>query len=175
MREEQLLQSPIPPEELARARIYRLLARLVCAPPDAALLDAIGEAEDVDADTGDLVDPWLSLARAARLCDAEAVRREHARLLAGKHGTGCLETLCLTMARAIDVHGLGLAAQRRYFFRAVPQARRRFAALGRGRGFYRHVGLFATAFFRIERAAFHLPTTNTGVAHEATSQAPVQP
>ena len=49
------------PEEQARANLYGLLARLVYAPPDAALLNALaGETLE-----GDLAAPWQGVASAA--------------------------------------------------------------------------------------------------------------
>ena len=63
----------IPPEEAARANFYALLARLFYAPPDAALLKAIG----ADRLQGELAAPWEELASAAASADAEAVREEY--------------------------------------------------------------------------------------------------
>ena len=40
----------LPPEEVARANFYGLLARLFYAPPDAALLEALAGAGDLEAE-----------------------------------------------------------------------------------------------------------------------------
>ena len=63
----------IPPEEQARANFYGLLARLFYAPPDAALLQAIG----LEKLEGDLAQPWEELKRAAAQADPETVREEY--------------------------------------------------------------------------------------------------
>lgn len=61
------------PEEQARANLYGLLARLLYAPPDAGLLQAMaGETFD-----GELAEPWDNLKRAAAAADPEAVREEY--------------------------------------------------------------------------------------------------
>lgn len=61
------------PEEQARANLYGLLARLLYAPPDAGLLQAMaGETFD-----GELAEPWDNLKRAAAAADPAAVREEY--------------------------------------------------------------------------------------------------
>ena len=67
----------LPPEEVARANFYGLLARLFYAPPDAALLEAIAAAGEIDAEDGGIAEAWQDLARAAAGADAEAVREEY--------------------------------------------------------------------------------------------------
>jgi TorA maturation chaperone TorD len=67
----------LPPEEVARANFYGLLARLFYAPPDAALLQAIAGAGDIEGEDGDIGAAWRDLAIAAAQCDAEAVREEY--------------------------------------------------------------------------------------------------
>jgi TorA maturation chaperone TorD len=69
----------LPAEEVARANFYGLLARLFYAPPDATLLRAIAEAEDLEAEDGEggIGTAWHALARAAADADAEAVREEY--------------------------------------------------------------------------------------------------
>ena len=62
-----------PPEELARANFYGLLARLFFAPPDPALLESLAGAEDLAADDAVLRDTWRALIDAAVHADAEAV------------------------------------------------------------------------------------------------------
>jgi TorA maturation chaperone TorD len=69
----------LPPEEVARANFYGLLARLFYAPPDAALLHAIASADEGAADDeieGGIGEAWQALARAASTADPEAVREE---------------------------------------------------------------------------------------------------
>lgn len=69
----------LPPEEVARANFYGLLARLFYAPPDAALLRAIASADEGAAEDeieGGIGEAWQALARAASKADPEAVREE---------------------------------------------------------------------------------------------------
>ena len=65
-----------PPEEVARANFYGLLARLFYAPPDAALLEALAGSEQPDAEDGGIDEAWQDLSRAASAADPEAVREE---------------------------------------------------------------------------------------------------
>jgi TorA maturation chaperone TorD len=65
------------PEEIARANFYGLLARLFYAPPDAALLEAIAGADQIDAQEGGVALAWRDLARAAAGADPDAVREEY--------------------------------------------------------------------------------------------------
>ena len=65
------------PEEEARANLYGLLARLFCAPADAALLGALASAGPIEADEGGLAAAWRALGRAAAQADAERVREEY--------------------------------------------------------------------------------------------------
>jgi TorA maturation chaperone TorD len=67
----------LPPEEVARANFYGLLARLFYAPPDAQLLEAIAGADDIEAQDGGIGAAWHGLARAAASVDPEAVRDEY--------------------------------------------------------------------------------------------------
>ena len=72
-------------EDQARADFYALIARLLLAPPNAALLAALGQAEPVRAaglaDAGRaLEDAWLKLTQAASVMDADAVAEEFAAL-----------------------------------------------------------------------------------------------
>ena len=64
-------------EDQARADLYALLARLLLAPPDGALLAALAAADPVQA-AGEfaLEDAWLKLTQAASVCDADAVADE---------------------------------------------------------------------------------------------------
>jgi TorA maturation chaperone TorD len=67
----------LPPEEVARANFYGLLARLFQAPPDAALLRSLAEADELDAEEGGIALAWRDLAQAAADADAEVVREEY--------------------------------------------------------------------------------------------------
>lgn len=68
----------LPPEEVARANLYGLLARLFYAAPDAALLQALAGAQDEHEEAdGGIGEAWDALARAAADADAEAVREEY--------------------------------------------------------------------------------------------------
>jgi TorA maturation chaperone TorD len=67
----------LPPEELARANFYALLARLFYAPPHAALLEALAGSQSLDADEGAVHDAWQDLAWAAARADVESVREEY--------------------------------------------------------------------------------------------------
>jgi TorA maturation chaperone TorD len=67
----------LPPEEVARANFYALLARLFYAPPDAALLEAIAGAHHIEAEDGGIGAAWQDLARAAASADPDAVREEY--------------------------------------------------------------------------------------------------
>jgi TorA maturation chaperone TorD len=73
----------LPPEEAARANLYGVLARLFYAPPDAALLEALAEADELDAEDGGLALAWRDLAAAAASADAEALREEYDRAFVG--------------------------------------------------------------------------------------------
>ncbi|HYD55638.1 MAG TPA: molecular chaperone TorD family protein [Burkholderiales bacterium] len=73
----------LPPEEVARANFYGLIARLFYAPPDAALLEAIAGAQDEEAEDGDFGDAWQALARAASQADPGAVREEYENAFVG--------------------------------------------------------------------------------------------
>lgn len=67
----------LPPEEVARANFYGLLARLFYAPPDAALLQTLAASEEVDAEDGGLSLAWRDLAQAAAVADEAAVGEEY--------------------------------------------------------------------------------------------------
>jgi len=68
---------PLAPEELARANFYGLLARLFHAPADAALLQTLAAAEDLEAQEGGMALAWRGLAQAAAAADPEAVGEEY--------------------------------------------------------------------------------------------------
>lgn len=67
----------ISPEEEARANLYGMLARLFCAPPDAALLAALASADELEADEGKLAEAWRGLVAAAAEADEASVREEY--------------------------------------------------------------------------------------------------
>lgn len=68
---------PLADEDQARADFYALFARLLLAPPDAALLSALATAEPIAA-AGEfaLEDAWLKLTQAATVVDAAAAADE---------------------------------------------------------------------------------------------------
>ncbi len=63
--------------EAARANFYALLARLFYAPPDAALLETIASADEIDAEQGGVALAWRDLVHAAAAADPETVREEY--------------------------------------------------------------------------------------------------
>ena len=73
----------LPPEEVARANFYGLLARLFYAPPDAPLLEAIAGAGEIEAEDGGIAAAWQALAHAAARADVEAVREEYDSVFVG--------------------------------------------------------------------------------------------
>lgn len=77
------LRRPLAPEEAARASFYALLARLLHAAPDNALLHRIAGSPALDAD-GDprLARAWAELAAASSVMDADAAAEEHDALFA---------------------------------------------------------------------------------------------
>ena len=58
----------LPPEEQARANFYALLSRLFYAPPDAALLQRLAGADELEAQDETLAARWRELVAAAALC-----------------------------------------------------------------------------------------------------------
>jgi TorA maturation chaperone TorD len=71
------LVETLPPEELARANFYGLLARLLYAPPDAALLEALAGADTLLADEAAMGDALQALAQAAAVASLQAVREAY--------------------------------------------------------------------------------------------------
>lgn len=71
----------LPAEEAARGHFYALLAGLLIAPPDGALLQAIAHAEPLAA-PGELADAWQALIAASSVMDADAAAEEHEALFA---------------------------------------------------------------------------------------------
>jgi TorA maturation chaperone TorD len=73
-------------EELARAELYGLLARLWLAPPDAELLQQFSVAVTEAPESGGLLEaPWMALVGALRATTPEAAAAEHEALF---HGVG---------------------------------------------------------------------------------------
>jgi TorA maturation chaperone TorD len=73
---------PVAQEDLARADMYALIARLLYA-PDEQLLQAIASADEIIAETAPLAEAWHALAAAADASDAEAVIDEYEKLFIG--------------------------------------------------------------------------------------------
>ena len=88
----------LPPEEVARANFYGLLARLFYAPPDAALLRAIAGAGSVDAEDSGIAAAWHALVAACAAADPETVREEYEESFIG---TGKAPVTLYTTAYAI--------------------------------------------------------------------------
>jgi TorA maturation chaperone TorD len=78
-------QPPEIPEDQARAGYYALLARLFYAGPDAGLLAAIANADEIvsGGEQSALAGAWNALASASRAMDAEAARLEYDGLFVG--------------------------------------------------------------------------------------------
>jgi TorA maturation chaperone TorD len=74
--------SPLSAEDQARADLYALLARLLLAPPDAALLAGLAAADPILGTEGErpLEDAWEQLVLAAGVVDVDAVADEFADL-----------------------------------------------------------------------------------------------
>ena len=75
---------PVAQEELARADMYALIARLLYA-PDGQLLQAIATADEIVAETANapLAEAWRALAAAAEACDTQTVKEEYEKLFIG--------------------------------------------------------------------------------------------
>lgn len=70
-------------EDLARAGLYALLARLLYAAPDTALLEAIAHADEIAAPGSPLARSWQDLQAASQVMEAEAAEQEYAKLFIG--------------------------------------------------------------------------------------------
>jgi TorA maturation chaperone TorD len=70
------------PEEAARGDFYALLARLLAAPPDAALLQDLASAHEIP-EPGALADAWRGLVQASSAMDPDAAAEEYEALFAG--------------------------------------------------------------------------------------------
>jgi TorA maturation chaperone TorD len=67
----------LPPEEVARANFYGLLARLFYAPPEETLLRTLAASAEPEAEEGGIGAAWSELAAAAADADADEVREEY--------------------------------------------------------------------------------------------------
>jgi TorA maturation chaperone TorD len=69
---------PLGAEDQARADLYALAARLLLAPPDAALLAGLAHADPIESNGGDhqLADAWEKLVLASSVMDTGAVDEE---------------------------------------------------------------------------------------------------
>ncbi len=86
MTEAPLDFAPTPsPEDLARADLYAVLARLYYAPPDAQLLAALANAQEDDAAAahGPLGEAWAAVREACRSAFPVMLENEHTALFVG--------------------------------------------------------------------------------------------
>ncbi|MGW8270108.1 MAG: TorD/DmsD family molecular chaperone [Burkholderiales bacterium] len=75
---------PVAPEDLARADLYGVLARLYYAAPDAQLLAALSNAPDPPAsDNSPLAEAWQALRAACRSAFPVMLENEHTQLFIG--------------------------------------------------------------------------------------------
>jgi TorA maturation chaperone TorD len=70
-------------EDVARASLYGLLARLLFAAPDEVLLQTIAQADEIAAPESQLATSWHGLQAASAAMDAEAAAIEYERLFIG--------------------------------------------------------------------------------------------
>jgi TorA maturation chaperone TorD len=109
---------PLTEEDLARAGMYALLARLLYAAPDAMLLGAIAQSAEPAAGS-ELARTWLAMQSASAIMGAEAAAQEYERVFIGLgqgevipymswHLTGFLMEEPLAKLRE-DLVALGLA------------------------------------------------------------------
>lgn len=113
----------VAPEDAARSDYYALLARLFTAAPDRALLEALAQAGEIDADAGfdALATAWQRLRHAASGADPAALRQEFDDLFVGvgpslvsPYATRYRDVSGVTMPLAqlrTDLAELGLARQ----------------------------------------------------------------
>lgn len=80
-----VLKAKLTEEDLARAGLYGLLARLLYAAPDDDLLQAIATADEMVADTPQsaLSETWRDLQAASAVMDPEAVAQEYEQVFIG--------------------------------------------------------------------------------------------
>lgn len=115
----------LPPEEVARANIYGLLARLFYGPPDAQLLETLAGAAGMDAEDGDIGPAWERLCLAAGQADKEVVRDEYDAVFVG---TGKAPVTLYTCAYSIRYATEAPLAELRGELAALGLARREAAS-----------------------------------------------
>jgi TorA maturation chaperone TorD len=115
----------LPPEEVARANIYGLLARLFYGPPDAQLLETLAGASGMDAEDGEIGPAWERLSLAAGQADKEAVRDEYDTVFVG---TGKAPVTLYTCAYSIRYATEAPLAELRGELSALGLARREEAS-----------------------------------------------
>lgn len=87
--EPQTVAPSLAPEDLARANLYGILARLFYAPPDAQLLAALANAEDdAVAQHSPLGEAWRALREACRSAFPVKLENEHTALFVGTGKAG---------------------------------------------------------------------------------------
>ncbi|WP_373888883.1 molecular chaperone [Massilia sp. ST3] len=119
-----VLAPPLSGEDQARADLYALLSRLLLAPPDAELLDALANADPILAQGGELAleQAWEQLTLASGVMDPQAVADEFAQLFisigtppvnpyGSRYLSGYINDAPLAALRA-DLARLGLARVR---------------------------------------------------------------
>ena len=111
----------LPPEEVARANFYGLLARLFYAPPDAELLQTLAAANEIEAEDGGIGAAWRELCNAAGEADPEAVREEYDGVFVG---TGKSPVTLYTTAYSIRYASEAPLAELRGALAALGLARR---------------------------------------------------
>jgi TorA maturation chaperone TorD len=115
----------LPPEEVARANMYGLLARLFYGPPDAQLLETLAGASGMDAEDGEIGPAWERLCLAAGQADKEAVRDEYDTVFVG---TGKAPVTLYTCAYSIRYSTDAPLAELRGELAALGLARREGAS-----------------------------------------------
>lgn len=115
---------PLGAEDQARADLYALASRLLLAPPDGALLQALADSDPIQAEGGDpaLEQAWERLTLASSVMDPHAVSEEFAALFVSigtppinpygsRYLSGFINDAPLAALRA-DLARLGLARMR---------------------------------------------------------------
>lgn len=115
----------LPPEEVARANIYGLLARLFYGPPDTQLLETLAGATGIDAEDGEIGPAWERLCLAAGQTDKEAARDEYDTVFVG---TGKAPVTLYTCAYSIRYANEAPLADLRGELAALGLARREGAS-----------------------------------------------
>jgi TorA maturation chaperone TorD len=70
-------------EELARARLYGLIARLFYLPPDAALVEELARSRAFDGEESALAGAWRDMVAALRSASLDDLEAEHTKLFIG--------------------------------------------------------------------------------------------